>query len=71
MDIRVKRFTELCARSRHEGLTLIEHQEKKDIANKLVQEKIMTNNGMYKFTDPVDTEYFLETIKNWKNDSKF
>lgn len=67
MDISIKKFSELCARSRHGGLTIYEHQEKKELADRLVENGIMTNNGVYNFVDPENTKYFVDTIKNWNN----
>lgn len=63
----ITRFVELCARSRHDGLAMNLHQEKKDLANKLIEDghMVMTNTGCYGFVNENDSLYFAETIKNW------
>lgn len=65
MDKNVIRFVELCARSRYGGLTVYENQEKKDLVDRLVEDGLMKNEGVYWFVDPDTREYFGQTIKNW------
>jgi len=66
MNKKIEKFAEMCAKSRHEGLTKKEHLKKIDLANELVEDGLMTNNGMYNFVNSEDSKYFTNIIKNWK-----
>lgn len=68
MNEKVVTVTELCARSRHEGLTKELHQKKRDLMEELVLDEIMykDDNGCYWFHNKEDSKYFTETTKNWK-----
>lgn len=65
MNKKIERFAEMCARSRYEGLTQEEHLEKISLANELVQDGLMIHDGSYNFINNEDSEYFLNTIKNF------
>lgn len=65
MNTKIIKFTELCARSRHEGLSKEKHQEKKSLAEELVKDGLMTNDGCYNFVNESDSTYFSTTITNW------
>ena len=65
MNENIIKFTDLCARSRHIGLSLEEHHIKIDLVNQLVDEGLMSNDGMYKFVNKEDSDYFHDTIKNY------
>ena len=67
MDKRIKKFAQMCAMSRHEGLSIPEHEKKIKLCNELVVDGLMVNgeNG-FTFTNEEDGEYFDDVIKNWK-----
>lgn len=63
MDEKIIIFAELCSRSRTCGLSREQHMEKKRLADEMVADGLMYNDGEYNFTDEKDTEYFLSVIK--------
>ena len=56
---KIEKFIEICIKSRNVGLTIEEHFEKIKMADDLVNDGIMTNNGSYEFVDEKLGEYFL------------
>jgi hypothetical protein len=64
MNQNLKKFTELCLLSRSKGLSEENHKEKINLANKLVEEGVMTIDGnkFYNFTDDLDGKYFSKII---------
>ncbi|CAG7579737.1 MAG: hypothetical protein SLAVMIC_00069 [uncultured marine phage] len=66
MNENIIKFTQLCAKSRYQGLTAKKHIEKNDLLDKLIEDGLMYNdNGNNKFVNKEDSDYFIETIKNW------
>lgn len=66
MNEKLIKFNELCAKSRHEGLSESKHKEKKELSEDLINEGLMVyNNGSLDFVNEEDSKYFTDTIKNY------
>lgn len=64
MNNKIIKFTELCLKSRTKGLTKEKHLKKINLANELVNDGLMTNNGMYNFVNEEDIKYFEDIMKD-------
>jgi hypothetical protein len=67
MDKRIIKLTELCTQSTTVGLSIEKHNEKKELINELVDEGLMTFDGMFHFINEEDRNYFNDEINKVKN----
>ena len=66
MNEKIIKLTELCARSKWEGLTYEEHQIKKALIEELITDGLMYKDTSCNwFINESDAEYFTSTISNW------